>query len=919
MYFKEENNRRVNIGEKLSNRNDFMDKIKSNKENSFKMVNKSSSYKVIENKITFFKSRIVLPEYALSKLNNLKQILNYIKSCPKDKVEKIVITGLSKLNKDIFTILSAYNISEFNEEIITCILELLSSLNSNSLTTFINENYQTFGYFIFNQITLIMKFLDKKGYLIDKSNKSFLILVNILRLFDKDDVLLNDILCYLNTRKCFSFILLKIVNKIEKIVEPSYSKQIIEISTKICKFKCNSNNKHKKLLCNIVSNIVLSKAIKGHIFNDDFLLNLFIAMVRTSNLNFEMFSSQLLIKIMRTFYFNEILIKEKTIESLTSIFNELSIKDIKFETSFKKQDFIILTITTLKNTCRLYEKNKSITKFIDLINSSLKMFLSVYSYNNENIPPVSILDYIFNQSYGDIKNDLLNDVMMFTLNNFILNSRKENVNNYNNNTSNSKKIDVNKFQKYFSSEELEQLEIISFCLDQKLQYKANNLDSLLFNKNCKITDNIPYNKIFLIEISKLILKAYVSMLSNKVFNDITILQNSLIVNSIRSLYELDYEVDFNVDKEEFWCVYELIIKISTFDKERQLEIIKLTPFIFPIKLRLDFFLNMYKKHKKNREQLLMLGMGEDIQKIDLTINRDNMFDHTLALYLSGMLNPNIPWKIIFVNKLGMVEDGQDAGGLFPEFLIKLSEEAFSKEIGYFVESTTGFLIPNNNSEQISEYHLTIFEFLGFIVGISIINEIKIWPKFASFFLNNILGYNNGFNEVKNFDQDLYKNLILLMEYKGDIENDFGVSFIVNEQINNKTVEIDLIPNGKNINVTNQNKFLYIRRIAQYKLTTQIEKQCQAFKKGLDSVLEKDSYKLFTSNEFRQIISGFDKEFDLMDWKLNTVYTHIDTSVKENEDLINDFWEIVYELDIKECEKLLFFVTSMKRPPLKVSY
>lgn len=33
--------------------------------------------------------------------------------------------------------------------------------------------------------------------------------------------------------------------------------------------------------------------------------------------------------------------------------------------------------------------------------------------------------------------------------------------------------------------------------------------------------------------------------------------------------------------------------------------------------------------------------------------------------------------------------------------------------------------------------------------------------------------------------------------------------------------------------------------------------------------------------------------------------------------VEDFWEILYEMDSREKEKLLFFVTSLKRPPIVV--
>lgn len=42
---------------------------------------------------------------------------------------------------------------------------------------------------------------------------------------------------------------------------------------------------------------------------------------------------------------------------------------------------------------------------------------------------------------------------------------------------------------------------------------------------------------------------------------------------------------------------------------------------------------------------------------------------------------------------------------------------------------------------------------------------------------------------------------------------------------------ELIPNGANIPVNNENRIEYIYRMADYKLNKQIAKQSQAFKKG----------------------------------------------------------------------------------------
>lgn len=167
----------------------------------------------------------------------------------------------------------------------------------------------------------------------------------------------------------------------------------------------------------------------------------------------------------------------------------------------------------------------------------------------------------------------------------------------------------------------------------------------------------------------------------------------------------------------------------------------------------------------------------------------------------------------------------------------------------FIETSSGFLMPNPNSSKISSVHLSIFEFLGFITGKAILDEINIWPNFSNFFLNNILDIENSFNELKNYDPELFKNLVYLKDYEADVEQDFGLDFTLTDNKDGNNVTVNLIENGKNINVNNSNKLLYIKKVAQYKLFSQIKEQCESFKKGLLSVFDGDGLRIFTSVRF----------------------------------------------------------------------
>ena len=49
-------------------------------------------------------------------------------------------------------------------------------------------------------------------------------------------------------------------------------------------------------------------------------------------------------------------------------------------------------------------------------------------------------------------------------------------------------------------------------------------------------------------------------------------------------------------------------------------------------------------------------------------------------------------------------------------------------------------------------------------------------------------------------------------------------------------EVDLIPNGSKIEVTNQNKMKYLDALAQYKLHTRVSAEIGSFVKGMTALI-----------------------------------------------------------------------------------
>lgn len=76
----------------------------------------------------------------------------------------------------------------------------------------------------------------------------------------------------------------------------------------------------------------------------------------------------------------------------------------------------------------------------------------------------------------------------------------------------------------------------------------------------------------------------------------------------------------------------------------------------------------------------------------------------------------------------------------------------------------------------------------------------------------MLGEDLAFTDLEDLDNEYYNNL------KWSLENDVDYLeqyFCVTKDFFGKTEEIDLIPNGKNIKITNENKMKYIEKRVHY--------------------------------------------------------------------------------------------------------
>lgn len=341
-------------------------------------------------------------------------------------------------------------------------------------------------------------------------------------------------------------------------------------------------------------------------------------------------------------------------------------------------------------------------------------------------------------------------------------------------------------------------------------------------------------------------------------------------------------------------------------------LIREIPFVLSFNDRVTLFYAKIEQDKRD-SGAYDHGLYGGHNSVKATIRREHLMqDGYETLYnLGARLKGRV--QVTFVDEHGNEEAGIDGGGLFKEFLTSLLRNAFEPKTGLFTETDTHFAYPNPNSAYSQEIdgHLNYFSFIGRIVGKALYEGIQVEPQFALFFLNKVLGKQNYTDDLESLDPVMYKNLIFLKKYDGDFK-DLGLNFTIDKTIFGDNVEIELIPNGANIPVTEESVARYIYHMADFKVNREIKDQAQAFVSGMHEIVGVSLLRMFSSDELRLLVCGA-PHIDIGDLKAHTNYAN---GYSESHEAIKWMWEALTEFDASEQAAFLRFVTSCSRAPLQ---
>ncbi|KAH7467190.1 E3 ubiquitin-protein ligase UPL6 [Phytophthora ramorum] len=360
-----------------------------------------------------------------------------------------------------------------------------------------------------------------------------------------------------------------------------------------------------------------------------------------------------------------------------------------------------------------------------------------------------------------------------------------------------------------------------------------------------------------------------------------------------------------------WIITELdsnqLIEEVLLGTPRANKLIQSMPYLVPFPDRVKLFQRLVKADKD-------VHQNESCSVYRIRIHRGAILEDGLKKLNSIRTNLKKRINVVFVNSAGREEVGIDAGGLFKEFWLDLSTLAFDLQYGLFLTTQDQLLYPNPNSasDHFSREsdHLTMFQFVGRILGKALYEGIVVQPKFAHFFLSKLLHSFNQLNELPSLDPEIYKNLMFLKSYDGDVE-DLGLTHTVVQDVFGEQKEIEIIPGGGNVPVTSRNKTRYIHLVANYYLNTQIREQCAAFRMGLSDLIHPRWLQMFNEPELQVLISGKSGKIDVDDLKANARYAGGYYALDKR---VAWLWQALASFTPSEQAAFLRFATSCQRAP-----
>lgn len=270
--------------------------------------------------------------------------------------------------------------------------------------------------------------------------------------------------------------------------------------------------------------------------------------------------------------------------------------------------------------------------------------------------------------------------------------------------------------------------------------------------------------------------------------------------------------------------------------------------------------------------------------------------------------PRDLFKPLRVHFIG--EDGVDAGGVKKEFFQLLMTELLSPDYGMliFQEETRTYWFDPGTFESDDAFFL-----LGLIVGLAVYNGVLLDLPLPLALYRRILGLDVKLRDLKDIQPTLVKSLDQILQFSGpgSVEDVFCQTFSVPMVKGGQTVDVPLCPGGDDRVVTEDNRREFVDLYVKWWLIDSVEKQFEAFLKGLLTLCGGPALQLFSPTELERLVCGT----PCLDFEGLQKAAKYEGGFNANHRVVRWLWFVVRSLPDEEKKSFLKFVTGSDRAPI----
>lgn len=303
-------------------------------------------------------------------------------------------------------------------------------------------------------------------------------------------------------------------------------------------------------------------------------------------------------------------------------------------------------------------------------------------------------------------------------------------------------------------------------------------------------------------------------------------------------------------------------------------------------------------------------LGGGMARPVVRVNRSSIYESSMSCFRKmSKAALHMKWRVEFLN-----EDGIDSGGLTKEWFMELTKAMILPKKRVFQEREgdhvgTFGIHPEILKSMSQPESVMNLRFCGTIFGKAIAERCMLGVQLDPILTQSIVGLDFvecSMEALEKIDPTFARSLQWILN--NDIGTDFGETLCACRPDN--TV-VDFCEGGRNVDVIESNKALYVEGMVRFKLLDELEAQRDAFVEGFHSIISPERIQGFAVDELNLMWTG-KAEFDVTEFSKGCKF---EGDLDADAPLVQWFWEILEDMSLESRQAILSFATGCPTVPL----